>query len=330
LFDLREHIKERKTLNHSAKKKDYFSQSRLDDLLEKFRKERPAFAKEIFRARESNPDLFHEMAVPMLEWAEARLGPSFIDTLIHGYCTFVLGVNRSQARYEKERCYQFSSFEDVYRHAYGSEDFMRFYHWGVFLTTFGWGHHLPLYQLYRDKFLGRLRDRKVSPTLLDLGCGSGVWHLIACEAIPDLHVSAIDISPTSIALSEETVVTLGLDHRVKYRCMDALSVELEKPADAGVSCFLLEHLEVPADLLKNLARNIAPRGLAYVTCALTAAECDHIFEFKRESEPISMAEDAGFRLLDCYSSAPANVPETKHYLPRSMGMVLERREGEIW
>ncbi len=166
--------------------------------------------------------------------------------------------------------------------------------------------------------------------MLDLGCGSGVWHIIAGCALPDLGVTAIDISPTSIELSQETIATIGLKDQVSYVCTDALKYKLDHPADAGVSCFLLEHLEDPATLLKNMASNLEPHSLAFITCALTAAECDHIYEFTHESEPIVMAEAAGFRLLDCCSSAPASVPQDRRYLPRSMAMVLERRKNKIW
>lgn len=303
---------------------------RLDTFLDRFQAERPAFAKEILRSREAYPEMFEELAIPMLAWAEARLGSEYIDTLIQGYCVFVLGVNKSQARYEKEMHYQYASFSDVYRNAYSSENFMRYYHWGVFVTTFGWRHHLLLYSLYKEKFLSRLSGRLKAQTLLDLGCGSGVWHLFACNHIPDLVVSGVDISPTSISISKTTASILGLADRIDYICSDALLFNLEVPADAAVSCFLMEHLERPDKLLFNMARNMKSDGLAFVTCALTAAECDHIFEFKHESEPISMAEAAGFRLLDCCSSAPSNVPRDRRYLPRSFAMVLERRKGNIW
>ncbi len=317
-------------MNFLQSTSDAVGRARLDGFLERFQMERPAFVQEILNAQQAYPDLFHELANPMLEWAEARLGEEYIDTLIHGYCTFVLGVNRSQSRYEKERQYQFSSFDDVYQTVYGDENFMRYYHWGVFVTTFGWRHHLPLYQLYRDNFLQRMSLRSGPQRLLDLGCGSGVWHILASRALEELHVCAVDISPTSIALSQDTVANLGLSGSINYICADALDYKLKTPVDAGVSCFLLEHLEKPADLLKNLADNIAPRGIAFVTCALTAAECDHIFEFRRESEPIALAEAAGFRLLECCSSAPIKIPDDRHYLPRSMAMVLERRKAEIW
>lgn len=317
-------------MNFLQSTSDELGRARLDAFLERFQTERPAFVQEILAAQHSYPDLFQELALPMLAWAEAWLGEEYIDTLIHGYCTFVLGVNRSQSRYEKERQYPLSSFDDVYQTVYGDENFMRYYHWGVFVTTFGWRHHLPLYKLYRDNFLHRMSLRSGTQMMLDLGCGSGVWHILASRALTDLDVCAVDISPTSIALSRDTVSNLGLSGRINYICADALNYKLETPADAGVSCFLLEHLENPADLLKNLAVNIAPHGLAFVTCALTAAECDHIFEFKRESEPIAMAEAAGFRLLQCCSSAPAKIPDDCYYLPRSMAMVLERRKAEIW
>lgn len=101
-------------------------------------------------------------------------------------------------------------------------------------------------------------------------------------------------------------------------------------ADAGISCFLLEHLENPSALLDNLAANLKPRAYAFVTGALTAAEVDHIAEFRNESELIAMAEAAGFRVVAMTSASPAVYPNSMRFLPRAMAMVLQRRDNDIW
>ncbi len=59
-------------------------------------------------------------------------------------------------------------------------------------------------------------------------------------------------------------------------------------------------------------------------------EVDHIYEFRRESEVTAMAEDAGFRVVAMLSSAPGTIPQTSYFLPRSLGLVLQRRAHDIW
>ena len=98
----------------------------------------------------------------------------------------------------------------------------------------------------------------------------------------------------------------------------------------------MEHLEKPQLLLQNMASNLFPREYAFIIAALTAAEIDHIYEFRRESEVISMAEEAGFRVISMYSSAPsprvlqAFNANSHRFLPRSLALVLQKRKNDIW
>lgn len=52
--------------------------------------------------------------------------------------------------------------------------------------------------------------------------------------------------------------------------------------------------------------------------------------FRELAEPMLMAEQGGFRVIAVLSSAPRSIPEQPIFLPRSVGMVLQRRHGEIW
>jgi len=302
----------------------------LDRFLSRFESRRPAFYKVVERALADEPALFRELAETMLPWAALQFGDDFEDALIEGYCAFTIDVNRSQLTYERTRHYLKSSYKEVYDTAYNDSEFMRLYHWGVFTTTFAWPHHLRIYRLFRDSFLSRLGEKAERGCLLDLGAGSGVWHLLATRILPQWQVEAVDISETSIQISRAMGQKIAPRARLSYHCADALEHQLSAPADAGISCFLLEHLETPDRLLLNLSRNLKPRAYAFVTLALTAAEYDHIFEFQRESEPIRMAEDAGFRVVEMLSSAPESARPTAHFLPRSMAMVLQKRQGPIW
>ena len=300
--------------------------------LESFEEINPIFAKEIRRTYEADQALFTELADPMLSWAEAVLGDNYISTLIAGYCEFVMDVNRSQIRYEGTERYQYSTYDEVFKTTYGNAEFMNLYHWGVFTTTFGWQHHLELYSFYRDHFLDQLisnaPDGRIQ--LLDLGCGSGVWHFLAHRFLPAIETTAVDISERSIELTKEMAAKIFTDKTINYELSDALEWQNEIEFDAGISCFLLEHLEKPFDLLVNLSNQIKPGGMAFVTCALTAAEIDHIYEFKRESEVILMAEESGFRVINVFSASPLSIQPDRKYLPRSMGMILQKRRNDIW
>jgi ubiquinone/menaquinone biosynthesis C-methylase UbiE len=207
---------------------------------------------------------------------------------------------------------------------------MDLYHWGVYTTTFAWEHHLRLFEFFKQYFLKQLLQSDPGK-LLDLGCGSGIWHLLALRTISDWQVTAIDISETSIALTKKMWQTFEQPRpNVIHEVADALQYTLATKANAAISCFLLEHLETPDRLLQNLANNIEQGAYAFVTCALTAAEIDHIYEFHHEAQVVSMAEESGFRVIATLSSSPKAVNSNSYYLPRSMALVLQKRQGDIW
>jgi SAM-dependent methyltransferase len=291
---------------------------------------KPAFAKEIRRTYTADPELFREFAEPMLRWAQSALGEEWANKLIDGYGSFVIDVNRSQEEYERSGHYKHNSYNAVHDATYGNEDFMQLYHWGVFTTTFAWQHHLALCKFFRDRFLARLEERQVPGALIDLGCGSGVWHFLGLLKLPGWSAVGVDISPTSIEATRRMASEVLPDRSTAYYRADAITWEPNRQYEAGVSCFLLEHLEDPGGLLKNLCRSLDSGGLAFVTCALTAAEVDHIFEFRRESEVVLMAEAAGFRVLETFSSAPVRLLPNRRFLPRSMGLVLQKRQADYW
>ena len=120
--------------------------------------------------------------------------------------------------------------------------------------------------------------------------------------------------------------SINLADRIDFVLGDALETAMDPVFDAGMACWLLEHLERPEQLLQNLERNLRTGAYAFVTGALTAAEIDHVFEFRRESETITMAEDAGFRVLAMLSTAPRDHPEGARFLPRSQALVLQKRK----
>lgn len=304
--------------------------SSAEEFVKSFEMRKPVFAKEVRGTLERHPRLFVEIAEPMLEWARVALGPQYVDRLISGYCELVIDVNRCQVEYEKSGRYRHSSYREVHDATYASREFMESYHWGVYTSMFAWQHHLELCAFYRDAFVSRIGSESASGTIVDLGCGSGLWHLMALHRLPGWSAFGVDISETSLETTRAMTREVMPERGIRYELADAITWAAPVEFEAGVSSFLLEHLEDPAGLLQNLCRAIQPGALAYVSCGLTAAQCDHIYVFERESEVVSMAEEAGFRVVQTFSAAPSRVLPNRRYLPRSMGLVLQRRRTALW
>jgi 2-polyprenyl-3-methyl-5-hydroxy-6-metoxy-1,4-benzoquinol methylase len=263
----------------------------------------------------------------MARWAESYLGPGFERVLADGYQAFVLDVNRSQAEYERAGRYRHSAYDEVRAAVYDNPEYMERYHWGVYVTTFAWEHHLRLYRFFRDYFLEILPPEG---EMLELGAGSGIWAMLALLRRPAWRVRGVDISATSVSHANGFVQANGMAERISCERADAVTHRRPEPADSVMSCFLLEHLERPEELIESLSHNLKTGGHAFVTAALSAAERDHIYEMRRESEVILLAEERGFRIVSLYSASPREHPGTSTFLPRSAAFVMQKRRNDVW
>ena len=95
-------------------------------------------------------------------------------------------------------------------------------------------------------------------------------------------------------------------------------------AHASVCCFLIEHLEKPEKLFEVIHHLLRPGALAFLTGALTAAQIDHIYEFRRESELVRMAEASGLRVIETLSANPKRLLPKARFVPRSMALLLQK------
>jgi ubiquinone/menaquinone biosynthesis C-methylase UbiE len=300
---------------------------RTDLFLKHLEVTRPLYARSIVKNHLENTTAFESLAENMLLWAEKLIGEDYLNALTSGYVHFVNDVNRSQLQYEKERKYKNKSYSEVYSTVYDNAAYMERYHWGVFTTTFAWEHHLKLYKYFVEYFTNTLDE---SGQLLDLGSGSGIWSLLLVNNKRGWNSLGIDISNYSVDSANKLSTAGGFSNKAKFIVNDALKYKDESKADALVSCFLLEHLENPQDLFANASDNLKDGGYAFITAALTAAEVDHIFEFRQESELVEMAEKSGFRVVSMLSESPKTQPRESYFLPRSMAMVLRKKVNPIW
>ena len=99
-----------------------------------------------------------------------------------------------------------------------------------------------------------LLTAKPGASVVDLGCGNGA--LTRKLAGKGYQVTGVDASPEMIALAREAHPELT------FRCEDALSFMLEKPADAIFSNAVFHWIDADKQdaLIANVARNLVPGG----------------------------------------------------------------------
>lgn len=299
-----------------------------DQLLAYLGEHHPSFRGGVEEARRQRPALFDRLADRFLGWAADYLGEQAVPIVARSFAGFTTSVNISQIRYEESGRYPAVSHQECLQDLYTDER-MDDYLWGVYGTFFMWAHHLDIADRFENFFLRQLEPEA---RLVELAFGHGGWGIWALSGLPGATLDAIDISPSSAPIAQGLARAAGVEERARYTIGDALAVEGKEPGayDAAICGFVLEHLDQPEELLRALAHHVKPQGLVFLTTGLTAAHEDHVYEFRRESEVVAMAEQCGFRVIDTLSSAPSRTLSGARFLPRSMSLVLSRRRGELW
>jgi len=297
-------------------------------LLEYVRNRHPRSLPGVLEARALSPQAFDEIATLFLGWAEAAFGDDALASMTDAFVKFSMDVNFAQARYEHVGHYENKTFKECEDSVYSQDQAMDDYLSGIYLTNFLWAHHLDLSLLFRDRFLGRLSSES---RIVEIAPGHGGWGLWALHSLPSATLEGYDISPKAIEMSTQLAAAAGMSDRARYARRDAMSLDVdETPFDACICSFLIEHLERPDKLLEVMASSLVNGGLAFLTAALTAAQVDHIFEFRHESELVQLAERHGLRVLDMRSAGPARTLAGARFLPRSAALVLQKRVHDTW
>lgn len=288
-----------------------------------FIKERhPMMVRGVAEARAVAPELVDRHFEACLNWIVRAHGEEVLAKAADGYAFFTLEVNRAQHAFERRGSYEFATFAEADARVYQQSEYMRDYYWGVFAILFCWSHYVELMDFFLGRFVGRLPPGK----LVEIAPGHGAWGVLAVANRDGLTLEGWDISPTSLELAPKMAAGAGMAARCTYHLGDATKIAHTSGCyDAAVCSFMLEHLEEPGRFLADFAPSLRPGALAFVTLALTAAQTDHIYEFKRESEGILLAEAAGFELLECRVARPQRLMPGARFVPRAQAMILRKR-----
>jgi len=301
----------------------------VDRLLSYVDEHHPRSRRGIAEARARSPERFDCYADLFLGWAFQALGEQALARTVDAFVQFSGDVNLAQARYESDGCYPHKSYAECCETVYNEREAMDDYLWGVYLTNFLWPHHMEISMFYEDRFLKRLAP---DARIVEIAPGHGGWGLFALHCLPAARLAGYDISPSSVRIAQSLAVAAGSAQRVTYHQRDARNL-LEGPggtADACVCNFLIEHLEDPHVLLEVVRHILNAGGCAFMSGALTAAQIDHIYEFRRESELVLLAEAHGMRVLETLSVNPERTLRNARFVPRSMSLILQKRQHEFW
>ena len=239
---------------------------------------------------------------------------------LDGYAEFAADSMRNQVFYEKTGRYRASSYEQVRKDCYASEEHMtRRYLPGMYLSHCLWPQHFHMLQGFRSGLLPRVPDLQV---FFEVGVGCGVYSKVALESAPQARGVGFDISRFSLEYTGRMLDAFGLGAR--YTLVEAdIRHGYSTACDLLVCQEVLEHLENPGEFCRWLFALVRPGGFAYITAALNAAHSDHIYLFHTPAELEEMVRMAGFQPLHLQEeAAPGFKP--RHLTPSLAGYFCQR------
>lgn len=99
------------------------------------------------------------------------------------------------------------------------------------------------------------------PQILVAGCGTGLQAIELAFANQDGHITAIDLSPTSIHYAKQMAAKYELNN-IEFKILDILNVEsLGQQFDYIISTGVLHHMASPQQGLKKLSQTLKPHSL---------------------------------------------------------------------
>lgn len=297
----------------------------IQELVDIFRVRYSGFLPSIEIAQSVNKDLFESIGEEIIQTLFRAMPKLEIGDLARYYAEYTMEQNLLQARYEISGSYPVSSFDEANRSIYQNEGIMTAYMIGLMMTQFLWPHHLKVFEFFGKNFVEKLNwQDQLEACEFAPGHGLfGRWFLQKC---PKSRLIGVDISPKAIELAI-SFVPIDLLQRATYVQGDVQCWGKSKPGefDVVISGELLEHIESPTKVLRAIySRLKEDSSRAFVTAALTAANIDHIYEFKCPEEVVNMAAGEGLIVTDSLLVQPPTFPTDSQRVPRVFAMVVQR------
>ena len=130
------------------------------------------------------------------------------------------------------------------------------------IRAYSWGRFLILRQRFLDE-IGQYLPAE--GTILDIGCGFGLFSLYYAQLIPAASFRGLDLNPRRVALATEVARRLGLGNTA-YAVGDARTYRADGEYAAAYMLDIVHHVqpETVEPLLSELHKAIRPGGCLIV------------------------------------------------------------------
>jgi SAM-dependent methyltransferase len=249
--------------------------------------------------------------------AEAREAARAYDELC-------LEMLREQIRFRKTGVYRLDDAADAIDTVYSDPMRMRAYLIGLLLTYLFWPNHYALFQLFRDG-LRRLEPRRS----LEVGAGHGVFTTELIRRHPNVELTVVDISQSSIEVTREFLDAFDVPRdAVQFLLADFMGPDLALGSfDLIVLGEIIEHVNDAGALLRRATELLTPDGTIFLTTCANCPAADHIYYFGSADDIRELVRASGLRIDREVVLAADAVPEDRRRAERTTvnyGALLRR------
>ena len=221
-----------------------------------------------------------------------------INSIADSYLMFVNDTLEETKYFMEHDEYRYHKFSEVAEAVYYDEQYMEKYMIGLSLSLYLWEQHRKCISYFEE-----VCSNYISPgsSYLEIGPGHGKYF---CDVVKHRECEryvAVDISETSLKMTQDILRFFCTEKEIErcvFSCEDFIKMGHSQKYDFIVMCEVLEHVEHPSLLLRNLHNCLKQGGHAFVSVPINAPEKDHICLFRSIEEVVNLMEQSGVSVLD--------------------------------
>ena len=200
-----------------------------------------------------------------------------VENIARDYMHMVADMRREMKVFFKTWEYSCKSQAEAYEKVYSQPEIMSYYMNGLLLSQLLWKHHFKLYQFFKKNVsMFSFQD------VLEIGAGHGLYSAMVKKGH---NVDVSDVSEESLVITRRM---LGDD--VNYS-------QTKEQYDLIILGEVLEHLDDPVAMLKNVKSLLKEDGVLWVSVPVNAPAIDHVYLFKNKNEVHKMIEGVGLQVI---------------------------------
>lgn len=232
------------------------------------------------------------LMVGLLQYAEnTGLG---LDDLVRSYLAICDDTRREQLYFARKGKYRLSDVLTARENIYENESIMRPYMLGLAVTQIFWEHHQQLFAFFK-KCMREIDFQHY----LEIGPGHGLFLVEAINQNPTAQYTAVDLSQTSIQVSQGMLDTfLGKQNSVKLLLEDLFEWKTKDKFDFIAVGEVLEHVENPHEMMDKIGGFLLPGGYIWVSTCANCPAIDHIYLFECGQHIRDTLTSCGYDIID--------------------------------